>query len=340
MNDRFLRACRGQAVDRTPLWIMRQAGRYLPEYRELRERHGFAALYREPELAARVTLQPLDRFDLDAAILFSDILVPAEAMGFRVRFDPGPVLDAPVRSAADVDRIGDVDVEAEVPYVFDAIRLLRRELATRVPLIGFAASPFTLAVYLVEGGGSRRFEHVKALLFGEPETAHRLLDRLTEVTARYLEAQIRAGAQAVQLFDSWGGILGRNEYRELALPYARRVLERISGLGAPRIFFALDLAHALTDVGESGADVIGVDWRLPLDEAAQRLGRPHVLQGNLDPCVLYAPPERIREHVGRVLDSARALPGHVFNLGHGIHPDTPVASVEVLVEAVASASRR
>jgi len=336
MNDRFLRACRRQPVDRTPLWIMRQAGRYLPEYRALRERHGFSTLYREPELATQVTLQPIDRFDLDAAILFSDILVPAEAMGFRVEFNPGPVLDAPVRTAADVDRLGHVDVEASVPFVFEAIRLLRRQLEGRVPLIGFGAAPFTLAVYLVEGGGSRRFDRIKPLLFGEPETAHRLLARVTEVTTSYLTAQIRAGAQAVQLFDSWSGILGRVEYREFALPYARKVLEHLVGLGVPRIYFALDAAHLLPEIANCGADVIGVDWRLPLDEAFDRLGRRHVLQGNLDPCVLLAPPDRIREHAGQVLRAARGLPGHVFNLGHGVFPNTPIESIETLIDAVHS----
>jgi len=339
MNDLFLKACRGEPVPRTPIWIMRQAGRYLPEYREVRGQADFLTLCKTPELAARVTLQPIDRFGMDAAILFSDILVPAEALGFRVDFRPGPVLDSPVRAPADVRRMRDGDPREEVPFVFETIRVLRRELAGRVPLIGFAATPFTLAAYLVEGQGSKHFEQVKRLLFGDPTTAHELLERVTDTTARYVAAQVDAGAQAIQLFDSWAGLLGVDEYREFSLRYLRRVFDALRPSGVPLIYFALDAAHLLTPIAECGADVVGVDWRLPLDEVSRRLDHRFALQGNLDPCLLFGSPETIERHARDVLRRAEGLKGHVFNLGHGVLPTTPVEAVDALVRVVQSTPR-
>ncbi|HKQ61621.1 MAG TPA: uroporphyrinogen decarboxylase [Candidatus Polarisedimenticolaceae bacterium] len=340
MHDLFLRACRRESVERTPIWIMRQAGRYLAEYRAVRERVDFLTLCKTPQLAAQVTLQPVERLGVDAAILFSDILIPAGPMGFRIDFRPGPVLDAPVRSRADIDRIRVFDPEQELPYVYESIRLVRRELEGRVPLIGFGAAPFTLAVYLVEGGGSKSFDRIRRLLYGDPASAHRLLERVTEVTALYLSAQVWAGAQAVQLFDTWAGLLAGAEYREFALRYARQVLERLQPTGVPRIYFALDAAHLLDDIAECGAEVVGVDWRVGLSEASRRLGNRFVLQGNLDPCVLLASPATIEVRAGRILEEARGLPGHVFNLGHGILPETPVEHAQALVRAVQLRSAR
>jgi uroporphyrinogen decarboxylase len=313
---------------------MRQAGRSLPEYRELRARVDFLTLCRTPELAAQATIQPVERLDVDAAILFSDILVPAQCLGIPVTFDPGPVVATPVRTAADIRRLAQAPAEEAVPFVFETLRLVRRELAGRVPVIGFAGAPFTLAAYLVEGSGSRDFSRFKALLASDPATMHELLSRVSRVTLDYLEAQIRAGAQAVQLFDTWAGLLDRRGYREYGSRYAEEVLERLSASGVPRIYFALDASHLLDEIGGSCADVVGVDWRLDLTEASARLGRPRALQGNLDPSSLLAPPEAIVDRVARILEQGRTLPGHVFNLGHGVLPDTPVQHLEALVAAV------
>jgi uroporphyrinogen decarboxylase len=334
MNDRFLRACRRQPVDRTPIWIMRQAGRYLPEYREVRRKVDFVTLCRTPELACEVTLQPIDRLGVDAAILFSDILVPAESMGFEIDFNPGPVLGHAVRSRADVEAVRTPDGPEVAPYVYDAVRLIRKELDGRVPLIGFAAAPWTLAVYLVEGRGSKHFDQIKRMIFGDPASAHALLGKITTVTIGYLREQVAAGAQALQLFDSWAGILGPAEYREFALPYAERVLQAIADLDVPRIYFALNNSHLLDEVGTCSADVLGMDWRVPLEEANRRLGGRFALQGNLDPCTLMATPETIADRARAVVEAGRQAPGHVFNLGHGILPDTPPEHAVALVEAV------
>jgi len=334
MNDLYLRAARSQPVERTPIWIMRQAGRYLPEYRAVREKVDFVTLCKTPELAAEVTLQPIDRFGFDAAILFSDILVLAESMGFKVEFDPGPIIDTPVRTPADVERIRLADPREDLPYVFEAIRILRRELTGRVPLIGFAAAPFTLAAYLVEGQGSKNFDKIKRLLYDDAASAHALLEKVAEATLHYLRAQVEAGAQALQLFDTWAGLLAPDVYREFGLRYARRVLEALSDAGVPLVYFALDSSHLLEAVGECPADMLGVDWRVPLEVAARGLGRPVALQGNLDPCVLFASPTVVAEQARRILDRAAGLPGHVFNLGHGILPGTPLESVQALVRTV------
>jgi len=341
MNDLpFLRACRGEPVKRTPIWIMRQAGRYLPEYRDVRAKIDFLTLCKTPELAARVTLQPIERFGMDAAILFSDILIPAEALGLRFDFRPGPVLERPVRDAAAISRLSGDDPRETVPFVFETVRILRRELAGRTPLIGFAASPLTLAVYLVEGGGSKNFEHVKALLYGDPGSAHALLEKVARLTTDYLRAQVDAGAQAIQLFDTWAGLFDPASYAEFGLRYARLVLDELADAGVPRIYFALDSNHLLEQIRGCGADVIGADWRLPLDTVSERLGGGFPLQGNLDPCVLFGPQADVERRAREVLESARGLRGHVFNLGHGVLPATPIGNVETLVRTVHEAAAR
>jgi uroporphyrinogen decarboxylase len=336
VNDLFLRACRGDAVERAPIWIMRQAGRYMAEYRAIREKVDFVTLCKTPELAAEVTLQPIDKLGVDAAILFSDILVPAEPMGFRLDFRPGPVLDPPVRSAADVGRIR-VPAAEEMSYVYMAIRILRRELERRVPLIGFGAAPFTLAAYLVEGEGSKSFDNMKGLIFGEPATAHALLEKVTATLEGYLEAQVAAGAQAIQVFDSWAGVLSERDYADFALPYAKRLITTVKKAQVPVIYFALNSAHLLDSVRECGANVAGIDWRTSLAKASRRLDHKFVVQGNLDPCVLLGPREEIARRALRVLEEGAKAPGHIFNLGHGILPHTPVDNALHLVETVKGA---
>ena len=337
MNDLFLRAARREAVERVPIWIMRQAGRYLPEYRAVRERVDFVTLCKTPELAAEVTLQPVDRLGVDAAILFSDILVPAEPMGFELDFRPGPVIDPPVRSGADVERIAVFEPESELPFVYETIRIVRHELEGRVPLIGFGAAPLTLAAYLVEGRGSKDFDRLKALLYGEPRTAHALLDKITSMLELYLRAQVRAGAQAIQVFDTWAGILSAADYAEFALPYVERVLTSLEDTGAPRIYFALNAAHLFEEMRGCRADVIGVDWRTGLSVASRRLEHRFVLQGNLDPCALLAPMVEIERRAKAVLEDGAGAPGHIFNLGHGILPNVPVEHARHLVESVKGA---
>ena len=332
--DLFLRACRGERVPRPPVWLMRQAGRYLPEYREVRKKVDFLTLCRTPELAAQVTLQPVDRLRVDAAILFSDILVFASAMGLSLAFDPGPVIDPPVRTPADVARLAVPDPEADVPFVYETIRILRRELAGRVPLIGFAAAPFTLAAYLVEGEGSRSFEAWKRMLYGAPEVAHALLEKVTQATIAYLVAQAGAGAQAIQLFDTWAGLVSNADHATFSLPYAKRVIDAVRASGVPVIYFGLDAAHAAESIRRCGADVLGVDWRTALPDASRALGGDAVLQGNLDPCVLLAAPETIRERTLAMLREGATLRGHVANLGHGILPNTPVDGAIAFVETV------
>lgn len=317
--------------------MMRQAGRSLPEYREVRKNVDFVTLYRTPDLAARVSLQPLERLGVDAVIFFSDILVPAEAMGLEVAFRPGPVLEHPVRDAGAVARLVEADPRERVPFVYETLRILARELRDRVPLIGFAATPMTLAAYLVEGRGNKGFPRFKEMLFREPALAHELLAKLARTTRDYLAAQIEAGASAVQLFDSWAGLLSERDYREFSLPYVRDVLEPLGASGAPRIYFALDAAHLYETVAASGADVIGVDWRVDLPTAARRIGAHLPLQGNLDPTVLFGSRETVTARAREILEEGRTLPGHVFNLGHGVLPDTPLENLEHLVRTVQEA---
>lgn len=341
----FLSTCFRQPVERTPVWIMRQAGRYLPEYRALRERHDFLECCRTPELVCEITLQPVRRLGVDAAILFSDILVPLPGMGVEVAFEPAPRLARTIRTAADVDALRVPDARESTPFVQDAIRLLRREL--RVPLIGFAGSPFTVASYLIEGGGSKTFADTKRLLFAEPAVAHRLLAKCADTVASALAEQVRAGAQAAMLFDTWSCVLAPDDYRTFALPYARRVFEAVGRAGpVPRIYYAGESAGHLEDCPSVGAEVIGLDWRMDLGEARWRMGSAVAVQGNLDPAELLGPPERIRRRVGEILQTARGSEGagpavgHVFNLGHGILPDTPPEHAEVLVDAVHELSAR
>jgi uroporphyrinogen decarboxylase len=334
MNDLFLRACRREPVERTPVWLMRQAGRYLPEYRAVRERVDFLTLCRTPDLVVEVTLQPIDRFGLDAAILFSDILTPLEPMGLELDFTPGPVLANPVREAADVERLRVPDPEEDLAFVSEAVRLLRRELEGRVPLIGFGGAPFTLATYVVEGGGAKEFTRFREMALREPGLADRLLEKITETVLRALRAQVEAGAQAIQLFDTWAGLLAPRDYAAIARPWARRVFDGLADLDVPRIYFARGGAALADEMRDVGADVISVDWRLPLGAARERLGPDLALQGNLDPVVLLGAPELVEERAREVLRQAEGASGHVFNLGHGILPRTPIESVTRLVEVV------
>lgn len=334
MNDLFLRACRGERTERPPVWLMRQAGRYLPEYREVRRQADFLTLCTTPELAAKVTLQPIDRLGVDAAILFSDILTPAPAMGLELDFTPGPVVDPPVRTAADVARLAVPEVESELPFVYESIRLLRRELEGRVPLIGFGAAPFTLSAYLAEGEGSRSFENWKGMIYGAPAVAHGLLEKVTQTTIRYLVAQVKAGAQAVQVFDTWAGLVSRADYEAFSLPYVKRVIDAVRQAGVPVIYFALDAAHLAPAVATCGADVLGADWRTSLADASRAYGGAFPLQGNLDPCVLLADVETVRRRTKAMLDDGAALPAHIANLGHGILPHTPVDNAIAFVETV------
>jgi uroporphyrinogen decarboxylase len=334
VNDRFLRACRREPVDRTPVWFMRQAGRYLPEYRALREKHSLLTLCRTPELAVEVTLQPLKALGVDAAILFSDLLLPLEPLGIPFDFlaGEGPVIENPLRSAADVAALKRFEPREELGMVLEAIRLLRREL--KVPLIGFAGAPFTLASYAIEGGHSSHFALTKRLMYGDPETWHRLAGLLADVVADYLRAQVEAGAHALQVFDSWVGALDEADYREWVLPHVRTIFEALRGLNVPLIHFGTGTGHLLHVQREAGGDVIGVDWRTPLDEGWARAGDGVGIQGNLDPTVLFAPQARLLARVDDVLRRAGSRPGHVFNLGHGILPGTPVENVQAVVEHV------
>jgi uroporphyrinogen decarboxylase len=340
-NDLFLRALLREPTPRTPLWMMRQAGRYLPEYRATRARAGsFMKLCMTPELACEVTLQPLERYALDAAILFSDILTIPHALGLGLEFEAGegPRIDRPVRSARDIDALPTLDPERELRYVMDAVRLIRRELDGRVPLIGFAGSPFTVGTYTVEGGGSKNFSIIKSMLYGEPMQLHRLLAHLTRSTTDYLNAQIAAGAQAVMVFDTWGGALSPAAYREFSLRYMADIVDGLTrqadGRRVPVILFTKGGGEWLADMAATGADALGVDWTTDLADARARVGGRVALQGNLDPSVLYAPPESIRTEVGRVLASYGRGHGHVFNLGHGIHPDVPPEHAGAMVAAV------
>jgi len=341
MDHLFLRACRREPVERVPVWFMRQAGRYMPEYRAVRAGASFWQMCRTPELACQVTLQPIERFGFDAAILFSDILVVLPPMGLDVEFgEGGPHLAAPVARAADVGKLRVPDPEEAVPFVMEAVRQIRRGLADRVPLIGFAGAPFTLAAYAVEGGGSKQWERTKSMLFTDPAAFRALLDKLAAMVAAYLEAQVAAGAQAVQLFDSWAGILARTDFREFALAPVTRIIETLRASrtwadkgGVPIIYFVNGCAPYLGDLTGSGADVLGIDWRVDIGEARRRVGQVAV-QGNLDPTALFAPEEVVRQRVADVLGSAGSAPGHIFNLGHGILPGTDPARVAAAVEAV------
>jgi len=340
VTDIFLRACFGKPVERTPVWIMRQAGRYLPEYREIRAQHDFWTVCRTPELAARVTLQPVERLGVDAAILFSDILVSLPAMGLPVAFRPGPSIAQPVRTRSQVEALRVPSPPDDLSFVLDAIRLLRKELAGRVPLIGFGGAPLTLAAYMVDGAGGKGFPALRTLLYDDPATARRLLDHLVEAQGLFLEAQIEAGAQAVQIFDTWAGLLSPDLYKTFALEPAARLVERLRRPGVPVIYYLRDAAHLLEAVGRCGADVISVEEKIPLSRAARLIGPGPALQGNLDSAALLASHDVIERLVSEVLDDVPKDRGHVFNLGHGILPQTPVESASFLVETVRRRSRR
>ena len=346
-NDLLLRALLREPTPRTPLWMMRQAGRYLPEYRATRAKAGsFLKLCMSPELACEVTLQPLERYRLDAAILFSDILTIPHAMDVGLEFEAGegPKIARPVRTSADIDRLTVPDPEGELRYVMDAVRLIRRELHGRVPLIGFAGSPWTVGTYMVEGGGSRTFQHIKGMLYGAPRELHRLLEIVTRATLQYLNAQITAGAQAVMVFDTWGGVLTPSDYREFSLRYMQRIVDGLTrmreGRRVPVILFTKGGGTWLAEMAATGCDALGVDWTTNLADARRAVQDGVALQGNLDPGVLYAPPAQIREQVARVLASYGPGHGHVFNLGHGIHPDVPPEHALAMVEAVHELSPR
>jgi uroporphyrinogen decarboxylase len=336
----FVRACRRQPVPYTPVWFMRQAGRSLPEYREIRAGIPMLESCRRPDLVCEITLQPVRRHGVDAAILYSDIVVPVAAAGIDLDIVPGtgPVVAEPVRTAADVDRLRPI-TRADVPYVEEAVRLLVAELGD-TPLIGFAGAPFTLASYLVEGGPSRTHTKTKALMYGEPDLWHALCGRLAEITREFLRVQIVAGVSAVQLFDSWAGALSEADYRRYVLPHSRAVLEGLADTGVPRIHFGVGTAQLLGAMADAGADVVGVDWRTPLDAATARIGPDKAVQGNLDPCVLLAPWPVIEAEVRRVLAEGRAAPGHVFNLGHGVLPETDPDVLTRVVDLVHTISAR
>jgi uroporphyrinogen decarboxylase len=340
-NDRLIRALLRQPVDITPIWMMRQAGRYLPEYLKVRKQAGsFMDLCTNPELACEVTMQPLERFPLDAAILFSDILTIPDAMGLGLYFEAGegPRFKKPVRTAADVNALGVPDPETELRYVMDTVRLIRRTLDNRLPLIGFSGSPWTLATYMVEGSSTKTFSHVKGMLYSEPQLLHRMLDTVARAVTSYLNAQIAAGAQAVMIFDTWGGVLTPEDYRDFSLQYMQQIVSGLTreadGLQVPVVLFTKGGCQWLEAMADTGADALGIDWSTDLAVARKRVGDRVALQGNLDPAVLYAPPEIIREKVAGVLARFGQGSGHVFNLGHGITPDVDPDNAGALVNAV------
>jgi uroporphyrinogen decarboxylase len=342
VNDRFLRACRRQPVDATPVWFMRQAGRYMADYRALREKYTLLEICREPSLAVQVTLQPVDAIEVDAAILFSDLLVPFEPMGLEFDFvkGEGPSIASPVRSAADVARLRAFEPRESLGHVLETIRLLRRELEGRVPLIGFGGAPFTLAAYAIEGGPSRDYLRTKTFMYSEPRAWHRLCGLFADVITDYLRAQTDAGAQALQIFDSWAGALGRSDYREFALPHTRRIFDGLADTGVPLIHFGVGTTAILADLAAAGGDVVGVDWRQGLDDAWEVLGPTRGIQGNLDPALLFGPRDRLLAAADDVLRRAGGRPGHVFNLGHGILPGTRIEQVQALAEHVHRATTR
>ena len=334
-NSRFLRACRRKPTDCTPVWLMRQAGRYMAEYRAIREKVPFLTLCKRPDLAAEVTVTAAERLGVDAAIIFADILLIGEPMGIEVEFsqDDGPLIRRPVREASDVDRLRDADPRESLSFVFEAVRMARAALRPEIPLIGFSGAPFTLASYFVEGGGSRHYLHTKGLMYRDPGAWRALMQRLTRAVGAYLNEQIRAGAQAVQLFDSWVGCLSPADYRTFVMPFMRQLIEGLVP-GVPVIHFGTGTAGLLELMREAGGDVIGVDWRIDLGEAWRRVGHDAAIQGNLDPVALLAPRNELLRQIGLVLKSAGAAAGHIFNLGHGILPQTPVDNAVALVDAV------
>ena len=340
-NDLFLRACKRQPVERTPIWIMRQAGRYLPEYRKVREKADFITMCHTPELAAEVTIQPVDIIGVDAAIIFSDILVIPEAMGMK--FDMiesrGPVFHHPLRNEDDAKQLKRIDPGKDLKYVLDAVSITKKELNGRVPLIGFSGSPWTLFTYMVEGKGSKNFSYVKKLIFNNPQLAHRVLELLSDAVADYLSAKIEAGANAIQIFDTWGGILSQNDFEEFSLRYISKVISKVKRKNEPVIVFSKGVHFKLEELAATGADVIGLDWTMDLGEVRKKIGGKVALQGNLDPTVLYADKEKIKEETKKVLSSFGEGSGHIFNLGHGILPDVDPENAKALVQFVKEESK-
>ncbi len=335
-NDLFLRACKRKPVERTPIWIMRQAGRYLPEYRAVREKADFITMVKTPELAAEVTIQPVDIIGVDAAILFSDILVIPDAMGMNLEMHEGkgPIFPNPIRTENDVNKLKRIDPAKDLKYVLDAVGLTKKELDNRVPLIGFAGSPWTLMTYMVEGKGSKNFSFVKQMIYNNPELAHTLLDKLADAVSDYLSAKIEVGVNAVQIFDTWGGILAQKEFEEFSLRYITKVIDNLKRKNEPVIVFAKGVHYKMNKLAKSGADVIGLDWTMDIDKVRKKVGDRVALQGNLDPCVLYADEDKIKEEAIKVLDSYGEGSGHIFNLGHGILPDIDPEKVKALIRFV------
>ncbi len=333
---RFIRACQSEPVDQIPVWLMRQAGRYLPEYRRVRGRNSFLTLCKTPSLAVEITLQPLERFGLDAAILFSDILVLLEAMGIELRFEEsvGPVLGRTVAQSGDVAALGVPDPEQELGYVMEAIRQIQAALDGRVPLIGFSGAPFTLATYMIEGGSTRNFYKTKRFMFQEPAAFHRLMETLASAAALYLKAQIAAGVNAVQVFDTWATILSPHDYREFVLPYMQQLFESINAGGVPTIHFSLGASTLLPEMQQIGARVLGLDWKIDIGQARQLLGPDQPVQGNMDPFALFKPAGELEAAARSILEKGACWNGYIFNIGHGIHPKVPVESVQRLIETV------
>jgi len=334
-NSRFVRACRAQPVDATPIWLMRQAGRYMAEYRAVRKQHSILEICRTPSLAAEVTITAVEKLGVDAAIIFADLLLPLEVMGLPFRFaaGEGPVIERPVRTGKDVDALA-ADRAAELGYVAESVRRVARHFEGKLPVIGFCGAPFTLASYMIEGGGSRNYIHTKKMMYSQPAAWRTLMRKLVEVLAAYAAEQVAAGADALQIFDSWVGCLSVEDYRRYVLPFATELVRRLQAAKAPIIYFGTDTATLLPAMKETGAEVIGVDWRVPLDQAWQSLDFRGAVQGNLDPVLLFADREELLAQAGRILRQAGGRPGHIFNLGHGILPETPVENVRALVDFV------
>ncbi len=358
MDYTFLKACRGEKISHTPIWIMRQAGRYLKQYQKIRKKVDFLTLCKTPELAAEVTIQPIDALGVDAAILFSDILIPVEAMGMKLEFfeKKGPVLNPPIRNEASIKKLAVPNPEEDMNFVLETIKILRRELNGKVPLIGFSGAPLTMATYMIEGGTSKNFLQTKRMIFQTPDLYASLMDKVAQTVIEYLRSQIKAGAQAVQLFDTWAGVLSPGDYKKFALPYVKRVIDElnsplpplklrggeggVTGERVPIIYFVGECAGLLEEIKTCGADVIGIDWRINMDDAIKRLGSNFSVQGNLDPCALFLPKEKIKERVKEILNRASSARGHIFNLGHGVLPETPVENVVAMVEMVHRLSRK
>ncbi len=337
-SDRFLKACRGEAVDTTPVWIMRQAGRYMPEYRAVRAKHSFLEVCHTPELACEVTLQPIDRLGVDAAILFSDIMIPLEGMGCDVEFNPGPIM-TPIRTQKDVDALRPFEAERDVPFVLDAIKLIRKELDGKVPLIGFSGSPFTLCAYMVEGKGSKDFANFKRLMFSNTPLFNELMTKVSDTVIAYLNAQAAAGAQALQLFDTWGGVLSKADYANYVLPHSKRIIANLDN-SVPIIHFVKGAGLMLDTVKEAGGDVLGLDWHIDIGDAIDQIGQGFSVQGNMDPAYMFAPAELAQKTAAEITEKGKKARGHIFNLGHGIMPMASADTAKAVVDAVHEAGVR